>query len=167
MAAVLTAAASVVSVVVTKATQSPATVSRATAGPSAHLTFSLTSGSRVPWCQVYSGTGSVPRGYSFVIFDTSADPSGQISQPASYSFDGAAEGDTADHWTTEPLQIGTKGVANTDVDIIGVLTTTAEYSYIGSIRAEKNLLWFSHQLPPGPRVILHVITNGHQGMSCH
>lgn len=151
----------------------PASKSNAAASPSsvgtppAHLEFSLTPKSRVPWCQVYNGTGTVPAGYSFVIFDAPANSVGQVEQPASYSFDGAAEESAVGHWTTEPLQIGTRGVANNSVDIIGVLTARTIYSYISSIRAQNDLLWSSQQLPPGPNVTLPVITNGKRGQSCH
>lgn len=167
LAASIGIVAAVASSLVTRATQSPAASPSSVGAPQAHIEFSLTPNSRVLWCQVYNGTGTVPAGYSFVIFDTPANSAGQVEQPASYSFDGEAEENAPGHWTTEPLQIGTRGVANDSVDIIGVLTSRAIYSFVSSIRAQNDLLWSSQQLPPGPKVTLPVITNGKRGQSCH
>jgi len=135
--------------------------------PAAQVEFSLTANSRVPWCQVYSGTGTIPAGYSLVIFSTPAGPNGQLSSTAYYSFDSRATQSAAGHWQTEPLQTGTEGEADTNVDIVAVLTTNSIYRYINSVLTRNNAPWISEMLPPGPAISLAVITNGERGLPCH
>jgi len=132
----------------------------------AHLEFALTAGSRVPWCQVYSGTGKIPAGHVLAIFDTPAGPGGQPASQPFYSFDGKAVQPVPGHWQTEPLQIGTQGLADVNVNVTGVLTSTSFYQYMNSVRAKNGLPWISETLPPGPRIILPVVTDGHRGMAC-
>jgi hypothetical protein len=133
--------------------------------PSAkNLEFSLTADAKVPFCQVYRGTGEIPGGYVLVIFDTPAGADGQPSSPPFYSFDGQAAQVTAGHWSTEPLQLGTEGQAGTSIDIVGVLTSSSYYRLLGSIRALNG--WISGTLPPGPSITLPVSTNGERGLKC-
>jgi len=138
------------------------TASPSPTAPTAHLEFSLTANSRVPWCQVYKGTGAIPPGYALAIFATPATPDGQPASPAYYSFDTQAIPLTDGHWRTVPLQIGAKGQANFNSDIVGVLVSKSVYRYIKSIRAP----WTSETLPPGPTISLPVITNGKRGLPC-
>lgn len=152
-------------------TPSPAPTVTVTASPSpavpnTHLIFSLTANSHVPWCQTYSGTGTIPAGYVLVIFDTPAGPDGQPTSPAYYAFDSNATQLAAGHWQTEPLQIGTPHQANINVEIVGVLTSKSVYRYINSVLVRNNVPWWSTKLPPGPEISLPVITNGQQGMVC-
>jgi hypothetical protein len=155
----------------TQPTPGPTVTATVTASPSptvpaANLQFALTVNSKVPWCQVYSGTGTIPTGYSFVFFDTPADPDGQPASPASYSFDGVATEVAADHWRTEKLEVGTLYTANDNIDIVGVLTSESTYTYINSILTQRDAQWTSKRLPPGPRATLPVITNGKHGLPC-
>lgn len=134
--------------------------------PAAHLEFSLTDGTAVPFCQVYNGTGAIPAGYSLLIFDTPAGFNGQLPSTPYFSFDKRAS-PTGDHWQTEPLQIGTRGQAKDHVDIVGVLASNDVYQYISSIQAKNDVFWISGALPPGPTIKLAVVTNGKNGLSCH
>lgn len=137
-----------------------------TASPSpapsrANLEFSLTAGSQVPWCQTYTGTGTIPTGYVLAIFDTPA------GAQHFYSFDQMATQLPGNHWrTTDPLQVGTRGQPGFHVDIIGVLSTRPILRYMASIRALHGAPWISEALPPGPRITLPVVTNGRRGLAC-
>jgi hypothetical protein len=134
---------------------------------STNVEFGLTDGSKVPWCQVYSGTGNIPAGYQLIIFDTPAGPDGEPASPAYYSLDAVAMHPVADHWYTVPLQVGSPGEANFDADIVGVLASESTYDYIRSIIIYGNAPWWTTKLPPGPRISLFVVTNGKRGMPCH
>lgn len=142
----------------------PTVTTTITASPTlthARLEFSLTAGSRVPWCQTYTGTGTIPPGYVLAIFDTPAGPQ------HFYSFDQMATQLPGSHWRTmDPLQIGTRGQAGFHVDIVGVLTSRPILRYMASIRALHGAPWISEALPPGPEISLPVITNGRTGLTC-
>jgi hypothetical protein len=176
-AAVLVAVIGVVGVLAGRVTapvnNSPAPRSTVTAtvtsppSPAAQVMFSLTANSPVPWCQAYGGTGTIPAGYSLVIFDTPAGPSGQLPFTAYYAFDSRATQSATGHWQTEPLQIGTEGGADTDVDIVAVLTTNSIYQYMNSIKTREDAPWISEVLPPGQEISLPVVTNGERGLPCH
>ncbi len=147
----------------------PTVTTTITASPSppivanAHLEFVLTPRSKVPWCRIYNGTGTIPAGKVLIIFETPANPDGQPKSPASYSFDGQAKQLTASRWQTEPLQIGTPHQANFNVDIVAVLSSKSTYSYIRSLLTKNSV---STKLPPGPEISLPVVTNGRRGMAC-
>jgi hypothetical protein len=134
---------------------------------STNLEFELTDGSKVPWCQVYNGTGSIPAGYQLIIFDTPAGPDGEPASPAYYSLDAIAIHPVAGHWYTIPVQIGSPGVANFYSDIVGVLASESTYDYIKSIIIYGNAPWWTTKLPPGPKISLFVVTNGKRGIPCH
>jgi hypothetical protein len=140
-------------------------VSKPTAA-SINLEFDITDSSRVPWCQIYYGTGTIPTGDVLAIFSTQANSDGLPTSPPYYSFDGDAQHPVAGHWQTVPLQVGSPGQANFPADIVGVLTNTAAYDYIASIIIKDNAQWWTTELPPGPRISLSVVTNGERGMTC-
>jgi hypothetical protein len=159
--------ASVLTLVATSRTASPSktsTAARVTKPPPV-LTFVLTAHSRVPWCQYYEGTGTIPSGSALLIFSTPADPNGNPTSPPHYSFDEEAIQMSTGHWRTEPLQIGVKGQANFSVDIVGVLVAEGVYKYLNSI-SYRDLGLISTNLPPGLVTSLPVITNGRRGMAC-
>jgi hypothetical protein len=168
IAAVITAvgvtAGSVVTIELTNRTFSPvSTTGSAATHPT--LTFTLTAHSRVPWCENYSGTGTIPSGSALLIFSTPADPNGNPASPH-YSYNGKATQISAGHWLTEPLQIGLKGQANYSVDIVGVLTAEGVYNYLNSI-ITRDPDWVSTTLPPGWLTSLPVVTTGRRGMACY
>ena len=128
--------------------------------PVAQLAFRLGAYSPVPWCQVYKGTGTIPAGYSLLIFDTPA------GSPPHYSFDDRAAQSATGEWETEPLQIGSKGQPNFHAYIVAVLTPDSTYEYMKSIQTQDRSIWHSAMLPSGLKKFLPVVTNGRQGLAC-
>ncbi len=132
----------------------------------ANLRFALTRGSLVHWCQSYYGTGTIPSGYTLMLFDISADPTGSPEESASYSFDGKAIKTSADQWQTQkPLEAGKPGQA-ARIDIVGVLGSDSVYAYINSISTDSGTGWGSTDLPPGTKISLPIVTDGEPSTKC-
>jgi hypothetical protein len=136
-----------------------------------HLRFSLHAHSRVPWCEVYEGIGSIPRGEVLAIFTTPADQDGNPSNPPDWSLNYKATQLGSNSWQTEPLQIGPEGANDYGVDIVGVLISSSTFAYISSVSVKpiNNVTapWVTRSLLPGLEVNLPVITNGQRGLNCH
>ncbi len=154
-----------------KGTASPSPAVTITASPAplrvGGLKFALPAHSQVPTCQIYYGTGEIPAGHVLLIFDTPALPNGNPTASAYYSFDQEVTASPGGRWQTEPLQIGPPRVAHFSVSIIGVVSDSAQYRLLSSIRTKGHAPWVTTQLPSGPKIALAVVTNGRQGLACH
>jgi hypothetical protein len=129
--------------------------------PVTKLAFRLKAYSPVPWCQVYKGTGTIPAGYSLLIFDTPAGP------PPHYSFDNRAASSATGDWETEPLQIGQKDQPNFHAYVVAVLTPDSTYEYMKSIQTQDNAIWQSTVLPSGPKKVLPVVLTAGKAWHAH
>lgn len=74
------------------------------------------------------------------------------------------------------MEVGTEGLANSHIDIIGLLVSNNLSAYVQSItpyvsslpkKDNKYAHWYSTALAPGQEITLFVITNGKSGVQCH
>ena len=151
-----------------KASPSPSpapTVTRTvTPAPQAvHLSFSQSSTAVVPWCNTFTGTGSIPQGDSLLIFDSQLGPGGQPLEQSLHYFDGTATQTSNDAWSIYPVYIGDKRDKDLYVAIDAVLVSNRTADFIKSVTPESidpantQLVWKSKVLPPGLAKNAHLV----------
>lgn len=98
-------------------------------------------------CKVYKGTGTIPKGYDLLIFDSPA-------RYGQYYWDGRAVNQPSGGWQTPLLMAG-----NDPTWISAVLVLSSAYKFVGSIRPfpieinGKYTSWISLSLPPSEEAI--------------
>jgi hypothetical protein len=100
-------------------------------------------------CQVYYGTGSRPRGYEILIFD-SPSPNGP------YYFDGEAIPQGQGGWKTplvqtgnDPTYISAVLVAPSSADFVDGIYPTSDKPEVRAESQSLGLTWLARKLPPG------------------
>jgi hypothetical protein len=127
------------------------------------LAFSLSSPASIPWCNDLTGSGTIPKGDSLAIFDSS------IGNAQHYYFDGLASPTSKDAWSLAPVYIGQRNEAGLKDDIVGVLVTNQTARFIASILPgppSSTAFWVSTALPPGLAYIHLSATRNADGTQC-
>jgi hypothetical protein len=146
--------------VATRATapsSTPAPVHTQSAKPTAlavPLGFSQKSTATIPWCNTFDGPGSIPAGYSLLLFDSPTLANGQPIPDGLYYFDGAVQGPTSTSWNFSPVYIGDRNATGFRAAIDGILVSNETANFIKSIVVHATKFpWKSRLLPPG---IVHI-----------
>jgi hypothetical protein len=100
---------------------------------------------RIPHCVSFSGIGTVPVGYSLLLFDRPADTDGHYTPDSTFSYDDTAM-TSGDRWSANELDIGsgTPGDADTHIAIVAILMAQPVADFIAELANQSD----SGQLPP-------------------
>jgi hypothetical protein len=133
----------------------------------------------VPYCNTFSGPGSIPNGDSLLLFDSATMANGQPLPKPNYYFDGAVKGPTTTSWSFFPVTIGPQqNGAGFKAALDGILVTNQMANFIesiviinppgnpGSPDVPTGTVWGSNQLPPGIVHIHSYLTRNSDGAQC-